>query len=219
MYEEVRAFEDSYAEAKSWLKSKQSSMISRARTSDLTELEKEVADFTATTTGKLLEPGKTLMLTEAFRQASFNQQMGFTRFKTSTAAADGYAAISLVQRAITLQKNKRDGIISKPTALRMDPERIEGSIGMVAEKLSSGDLDGAVAAYSDSQDSIIKHSQIETILAAERENGPSMEAMRIVGNGDTCSYCKSLAGYWTVQIWTLRHFHNDCTCRIVTRNL
>ena len=217
LYQSILAFEESYAAAKKWVASERQSLIGRAQKGSLDDLEKAVASFTEEASNRLLQPGRDLMATQAFRDATFDQQMGFTRWKTSVAASDGYAAISLVERAILLQKNKRAGIIEAPTALRMNPDRVEGSIGMVAQKLSDGDLEGAIDAYGNSQSSIIKHAQIETIIASELEGSHRTEAMRIVGDKDTCDYCKGLAGYWTTQLWTLRHFHSSCTCKLVTR--
>lgn len=217
MYEEIQAFEVAYAESRKWVNSKQSSLIALTRTRNLDELELEVAAYSSEASQRMLAPGRELMATDAFSAATFDQKMGFTRFKTSKAAGDTYQSVSLVQRAISLQKNKQEGIIQSPTALKLGPARVEGSIGMVAEKLSDGDLQSAIDAYGNSQESLIKHAQIETIMASAIPGGAILQAMRIVGPGETCSYCRGLAGYWTPQLYTLRHFHNGCDCKIVTR--
>lgn len=219
MFEEINSFDESYGEAKKWMKSEQARLIARAQKGDLDDLELEVAVYTDELSKRLIEPGRVLMATEAWRQASFKEWMGFTRFRMTQAAPDGYASVSLVQRAISLQKNKRAGVIELPKALKMDAQRTEASIGMVAEKLTGDpDFQGAIDSYANSQESIIKHSQIETIIASQKdERNTKIEAMRIVGDGDTCKYCRGLAGYWTPQLYTLRHFHNGCKCKIVTR--
>ena len=221
MKELIDFFEEAFKGSQSEIQSEKRKLLSAVRSGDVDTIERNLATFTSKATGLLTTTGYNLMLSEQFEALSFKQKMGITRFKLSGAASVGYEAVSEVERAILLERNKMAGIIRAPQKLIVATARINSSVGYVAKLLSGKEGAGSTAeaarGYRASQSSIIKHAQVETAILSSQKPGGLLEGMRITSGKEDCSYCESLSGYWTAEINRLRHFHSDCDCRLITK--
>lgn len=221
MKELIDFFEESYKDSQSSIQSEKRKLLAAVREGDIDNIERNLAVFTSKATDLLTKPGYDLMISEEFEALSYKQKMGITRFKLSGAASVGYEAVSEVERAILLERNKQAGIIRAPQKLIVAEARINSSVGYVAKLLSGKEGPGSTAeaarGYKASQSSIIKHAQVETAIYANQEAGGLLEGMRVSSGRETCSYCDGISGYWTAELNRLRHFHSDCDCKLITR--
>lgn len=219
--QQIRYFDARYDDAKKLVSAEEWSLRQMVKAGRFSEVENSLEPFSNRSADILSGPARDFMATDAFQAATFSQKMGLSRFRFMSSIDYGYAAVSAIEAAILLERNRQSGVIRIPPVLALSKDRQDGLLGTMAQNYGDGqDISKAISAHEFNQQQVMKDAQTDTIKANNKlARKPIVQAMRILSGSDHCSFCVSHAGYWTIDIDSVSGFHNACRCKIITRSL